>query len=129
MSRSDNKTNLQREIVTAWYENPNATNKEIADACDCSASYVSQIRNRFEDYDEMECMIDTQDRELEQMFGGDTSEGKSMGAVNIGRPADQQGIGEMYEKLPNNAAGNIMRAIILLVLLYALYEIIMILIL
>lgn len=117
------KTDLQRRIVTTWYENPNATNKEIAEACDCSASYVSQVKNRFDDYNEMEYMFDSQNKELEQIFGGDVFEGSSGRMANGDQPTDGKGIGEMYEELPDNAAGNVMRAIILLVLLYALYEV------
>ena len=117
------KTDLQRRIVTTWYENPNATNKEIAEACDCSASYVSQVKNRFDDYSEMEYMFDTQDQELKQMFGGDVLQGSGGGMANAGQPTDGKGIGETYEELPDNTAGNVMRAIILLVLLYALYEV------
>ena len=58
------KTDLQRDILLTWYENPNATNKEISEACNCSASYVSQVTNRFDNYDEMEAMMDRQDKEL-----------------------------------------------------------------
>jgi len=51
-------------------ESPNATNQEIAGACDCSSSHVSQTKNRFDDYNEFEAMMmDRQDAELEQMFG------------------------------------------------------------
>ena len=126
MSKGE-KTDLQRQILLTWYENPNATNQQIADACDCSSSYVSQIKNRFDGYDEMEYMFDSQDAELERMFGGDIFSGQSQpvanGGVDMGQPSEGKSIGEMYEELPNNMAGNLMRAIILLILLYVLYEV------
>ncbi|MDS0220864.1 hypothetical protein NDI54_05785 [Haloarcula sp. S1AR25-5A] len=68
---NDAKTDLQRQILLTWYENPNATNTEISEMCDCSASYVSQVKNRFDNYNEMEYMMDRQDEELEVMFGSD----------------------------------------------------------
>ncbi|OYR59052.1 winged helix-turn-helix domain-containing protein [Halorubrum ezzemoulense] len=113
---SNEKTDLQREILLTWYNNPNATNKEISEACDCSASYVSTVKNRFDNYNEMEAMMDQQDKQMEQMFGDgifDTST----------QSGNQQGIVEQYEELPNNLAGHIMRGIILVVLAYAGFEI------
>lgn len=119
---SNEKTELQREILLTWYNNPNATNKEISEACDCSASYVSTVKNRFDNYNEMEAMMDRQDKQMEQMFGDgvfDTpiQSGNQQGITN------QQGIAEQYEELPNNLAGYIMRAIIIVVLAYAGFEI------
>lgn len=124
------KTDLQREILLTWYENPNATNEEIAEACDCSASYVSEITNRFDDYDEMEAMMDRQDREMERMFGDDLFQ--DMPTVG-GQPQDGASVGpglaEIYEQQPDNLAGYIVRALIVLLLLYITYEIATILVL
>ncbi|MXR42508.1 MarR family transcriptional regulator [Halobaculum sp. WSA2] len=131
---SQGKTDLQREILLTWHEHPNATNAEIAEACDCSASYVSQVKNRFDGYDEMEAMFDRQDRELEQMFGDGILDGSSQSVGGTSSPSasslnGEPGIAEMYEDLPDNAAGNLIRVMILLVLLYVLYEIVMALVL
>lgn len=124
---ANEKTELQREILLTWYENPTATNQEIADACDCSGSYVSQIKNRFDDYNEMEYMMDSQDAEMERMFGDDIFAGQSQSVTNAGldgsQPSEGKGIAEMYEELPNNLAGDLVRVLILLVLLYVLYEV------
>jgi hypothetical protein len=127
---SSGKTDLQRDILVTWYENPNATNKEIAEACDCSASYVSDVKNRFDNYGEMEAMFDRQDRELEQMFGegvlnsGSSGMGGSMAVANSGEP---QGLAETYENLPDNAVGYIGRALILVITLYVAYQVLTIL--
>ena len=121
---SGGKTDLQRDILTTWYENPDATNKEIAEACDCSSSYVSQVKNRFDGYTEMEAMFDREDRELEQMFGSGILDGRQSTAMQSG---EQQGLAEIYEDLPDNAVGNIGRAIILVVGIYVLYEVLTIL--
>jgi len=118
------KTELQRDILLTWYENPRATNREIADACDCSASYVSQVKNRFDDYDHMEAMMDRQDKQLEQMFGEDVFAGSSRGP-SVGQPPVQQsgvGLATLYEETPDNAAGYLVRGFILLILGYVLYE-------
>ncbi|WP_348612633.1 MarR family transcriptional regulator [Halobaculum rarum] len=127
---SDGKTDLQREILLTWHENPNAKNAKIAEVCNCSASYVSQVKNRFDGYNEMEAMVDRQDRELERMFGDGILQGSSQsvgGATSTSNLNNEPGIAEMYDDLPDNAAGNLIRAMILLVLLYVLYEIVMIL--
>lgn len=118
------KTELQRDILLTWYDNPSATNKEIAEACDCSASYVSQVKNRFDGYNEMEAMFDREDRELEQMFGSGILD---EGTGNTMESGEQQGLAEIYEDLPDNAVGNIGRAVILLVTIYVLYEVVTIL--
>ena len=125
------KTDLQRDILLTWYENPSATNREIAEACDCSASYVSQVKNRFDDYDHMEAMMDRQDRELEQMFGEDVF-ATSPPEPSLGQaPAQQSGVGiaTLYEETPDNAAGYLVQAFILLILGYVLYETVTILLL
>ncbi|NHN58759.1 MULTISPECIES: winged helix-turn-helix domain-containing protein [Halorussus] len=67
------KTDLQREILLTAHQNPDLTNKEIADRCDCSSSYVSTVLNRYEDYGVLEAMDDQmiQDqRELDRMLDG-----------------------------------------------------------
>ena len=131
------KTELQRDILLAWYNNPDATNAEIAGLCDCSASYVSQVTNRFDDYDQMEAMMDREDRELERMFGEnifDTQQNPSQAGVfqSPDRPTTNtqgDGMAEIYQDLPDNAAGYLIRAVILLVLAYVLFETITILLL
>jgi hypothetical protein len=114
---SSSKTDLQRDILLTWWENPNATNKEIADACDCSASYVSQVKNRFDDYNEFEAMMDRQDAELEQMFGDDFfgNSRTAPAAVDRGGP----GIAEQWNEIPNNTPGLLIKLIIVMVLGYA----------
>ena len=101
MSSSD-KTELQRDILLTWHDNPGATNKEIAEACDCSASYVSQVKNRFDGYNEMEAMFDREDRELEQMFGNGILEEGTGTTVKSG---EQQGLAEIYKRYEANATG------------------------
>jgi len=129
------RTRLQREILLTWHRHPNATNREIADACDCSASYVSQVKNRFEDYSEFDAMMDRQDRELERMFGDDILAGQQGGLsaqTPNTRPAGQTeggSLAEAWDELPNNPVGHLLRAIILVVLLYVLYEVLTILVL
>lgn len=118
MSNSQ-KTELQRDILLTWYQNPNATNKEIAEACDCSASYVSTVKNRFDDYNEFEAMMDRQDREMEQMFGDDIFSGTQTAGV---APSDQPGLAQQWEEIPNNAPGLIIKAIVLVALLYAAFQ-------
>lgn len=121
---SGGKTELQRDILLTWYDNPNATNNEIAEACDCSASYVSDVKNRFDGYTEMEAMFDREDRELEQMFGSGILD---TGASSIAGSGEQQGLAETYENLPDNAVGTIGRIIILAVMLYVGYQVLIVL--
>lgn len=115
------KTDLQKGILLTWRQNPNATNKEIAEACGCSASYVNQIKNRFDGYSEMDAMFDRQDRELEKMFGDDIfgGQGSAMGAT----PADQPGLAEQWEQTPNNAIGLLVKGFILIIFAYVFWEI------
>jgi hypothetical protein len=115
------KTDLQREILLAWYENPNATNKEIATACDCSSSYVSTVKNRFNNYNEFEAMMDRQDKEMEQMFGDDIFMG---GSSSLNTTTNQKGIAEQFEEIPNNAVGLIFKGMILLIMAYAAFEVV-----
>jgi len=129
MSKND-KTQLQRKIVLTWYEHPDWTNKRIAEACDCSASYVSTVKNRFDDYNEMEYMMDRQEEEMAEMFGGDIFSGSpstSSAATDVGTIDTGPGLAESWDDLPNNIIGHIIRAFILLVTLYFLYEAAMIL--
>lgn len=116
------KTDLQREILLTWYDNPNATNKEIAEACDCSASYVSEVKNRFNNYDEFEAMMDRQDKEMEQMFGDDIFAGSGMPMAQAGG-VNQQGFIKMWQDMPDDAAGIIMKAVIVVVFLFVGYQI------
>ena len=115
------KTDLQREILLTWYNNPDITNKEIAEACDCSASYVSQIKNRFDDYDEFEAMMDRQDRQMEQMFDDDIFASGALSAGQTGS-GDQQGFIELWQELPNDTTGIIIKAVIVLVFLIIGYQ-------
>ena len=119
------KTDLQRDILLTWRENPNGTNQEIADACDCSASYVSQVKNRFDNYDEFDAMMDREDAELEQMFGDDIfrNSGTVPGAVESEGP----GIAEQWDEIPNNIPGLLIKLIIVMVLGYAAVQVGMIL--
>ncbi|ADB63930.1 hypothetical protein Htur_5042 (plasmid) [Haloterrigena turkmenica DSM 5511] len=124
------KTDLQRDILLTWYENPNATNKEIADACNCSASYVSEVTNRFDDYNEMEAMMDRQDREMERMFGDDFF--RSMPATRRQSQTGtlpELGVTEIDNQLPNNLAGDVIQVLLVLILLYITYEIALVLVL
>lgn len=118
------KTDLQREILLTWYNNPHATNKEIADICDCSASYVSNVKKRFNDYNEFEAMMDRQDKQMQQMFGDDIfASGTPTPSAN--RSGQQPGVAELWEEIPNNPAGIVIKGIILLVLLYVAYAIVL----
>ena len=111
------KTDLQRDILLTWWENPNATNQEIADACDCSASYVSQIKNRFDNYNEFDAMMDRQDAELERMFGDDIF--KNSGTTPAAVEASGPGIAEQWNDIPNNIPGLLIKVIVVMVLGYA----------
>jgi hypothetical protein len=115
---SGGKTELQREILLTWYDNPNATNKEIAKVCDCSASYVSEVKNRFNDYDHLEVVMDREDKQIEEMFGEDIF---APAAASSGRSSAN--FAELWEETPNNTAGLLIKAIILLVLLYVVFEV------
>ena len=113
------KTELQRDILLTWYKNPNATNKDIADACNCSSSYVSTVKNRFDDYNEFEAMMDQQDKEMEQMFGEGIF-GQNQAAS--GNQSNQPGLAQQWEQSPNNPPGLIIKAVVLVALLYAAYQ-------
>src|SRR6056297_1765672 len=114
---NSSKTDLQRDILLTWWENPNATNQEIADACDCSASYVSQIKNRFDDYTEFEAMMDRQDAELEQMFGENIFGNRETAPAAV--ESEGPGIAEQWNDIPNNIPGLLIKLMVVMVLGYA----------
>ena len=58
------KTELQRDILVTAYRNPGATQKEIADACDCSASYVSNVLGRHNEWDALDAEIMQMNQQL-----------------------------------------------------------------
>ncbi|KZN26524.1 hypothetical protein A4G99_21030 [Haladaptatus sp. R4] len=41
-------TDLQEDILTLAVQNPDITNKEIADRLDCSENYAGEIRRKYE---------------------------------------------------------------------------------
>lgn len=47
----DDMTELQRQILITARNNPRATQSEIADLCDCSSSYVSNVLSRYDSVD------------------------------------------------------------------------------
>lgn len=51
-------TELQREILLTARDYPRATQSEIAERCDCSPSYVSNVLNRFDSVDAFHAEID-----------------------------------------------------------------------
>lgn len=113
------KTELQREILLTWYDNPAETNKEIAKACDCSASYVSEVKSRFDDYNQFEAMMDRQDEGLQRMFGNDIF---ASSAASTGTPGNQ-GFAELWNDLPDGPAGFLIKAVIVVVFLFVGYQI------
>jgi len=114
---NSSKTDLQRDILLTWWESPNATNQEIAGACDCSSSYVSQTKNRFDDYNEFEAMMDRQDAELEQMFGENIFEnsGTTSATSRVGRARNCRAM----ERDPEQHPGLLIKHIVVMVLGYA----------
>ncbi|ACM55895.1 hypothetical protein [Halorubrum lacusprofundi] len=114
---NSSKTDLQRDILLTWWESPNATNQEIAGACDCSSSYVSQTKNRFDDYNEFEAMMDRQDAELEQMFGENIFENSGTTSATV--ESEGPGIAEQWNEIPNNIPGLLIKHIVVMVLGYA----------
>ncbi|MFB6156125.1 MAG: MarR family transcriptional regulator [Haloferacaceae archaeon] len=124
---SDDKTDLQREILLTWYDHPNATKTEISDIVGCSASYVSQVTNRFDDYDQFEAMMDRRDRDIERMFGDDIFQGFGGGnrsPANDASPAEQMSVAEAWDELPNNPVGHVLRGLILIIMLFVAYKIV-----
>ncbi|AFZ72986.1 hypothetical protein [Natronobacterium gregoryi] len=121
--KQGDKTELQRDILLTWYENPDATKKEIAEACDCSASYVSNVTNRFDNYDHMEAMLDRQDKELEEMFGDDI-----FSSIPDASGPSGPGLIEIYSQQPDNVAGYLVRGVILAFMLFIFYQMALVLI-
>ena len=72
------KTDLQRDILIEWYNDKEATNEEIAERLDCSPSYVSEVKNKFEDYDEFQAILDKEARRFEEITGMKPEELKEM---------------------------------------------------
>jgi predicted transcriptional regulator len=62
------KTDLKRDILIKLKNNPDATNKEIANAVGCSPSYVSTVKNEFSDYTSVDAMQDQLDKELDDFL-------------------------------------------------------------
>lgn len=58
------KTELQRRILITAYNNPRMNQSEIANRCDCSRSYVSQVLREYNDHDAMEARIKEMNRQL-----------------------------------------------------------------
>ncbi|WP_129115103.1 winged helix-turn-helix domain-containing protein [Halegenticoccus tardaugens] len=58
------KTELQRRILLAAYNNPRLSQSQIASRVGCSSSYVSQVLNRFDSLDAMEADIEQLNIEL-----------------------------------------------------------------
>lgn len=61
------KTELKRDILLALQNNPRATNKDIADDVGCSESYVSQVKQEYDDYDDVDALNDAIDRDVDQL--------------------------------------------------------------
>ncbi|MFC6865013.1 winged helix-turn-helix domain-containing protein [Halomicroarcula sp. GCM10025817] len=55
-------TDLQRDILITARNNPRASQKQIADMCGCSSSYVSNVLNRYDS-------VDAFNAEMESMAG------------------------------------------------------------
>lgn len=78
----------------------------------------------------MEAMIDRQDREIERMFGDDIFQDMPPAGGGVGTSAQAgPGLADIYSEQPDNLAGYIIRALVVLILLYVTYEIAMILVL
>ncbi|AUX10689.1 hypothetical protein AArcSl_3082 [Halalkaliarchaeum desulfuricum] len=58
------KTELQRKILITAYNNPTATQAEIAKKCNCSSSYVSTVLNRYDRWDAMDAQIEQLNQDL-----------------------------------------------------------------
>ena len=52
-------TELQRDILLTARDHPRATQKEIAEMCDCSSSYVSNVLNRYDSVDAFHADLNT----------------------------------------------------------------------
>lgn len=58
------KTELQRRILVAAYNNPKINQSKIADRCNCSRSYVSQVLREYDSQDAMEARIEEMNQQL-----------------------------------------------------------------
>lgn len=65
------KTELQRDILITAYNNRRLSQAEIADRVGCSASYVSNVLNRFDNVDAMYAEIE----QLNQNLGFEATSG------------------------------------------------------
>lgn len=61
------KTELKRDILLELQNNPDATNKHIANAVDCSLSYVSTVRNQYDDYTDVDALQDQIQKDLDKL--------------------------------------------------------------
>lgn len=61
------KTELKRDILLELQNNPNATNKQIANAVDCSPSYVSTVRNQYDNYSDVDALQDQIQKDLDNL--------------------------------------------------------------
>jgi len=57
-------------------------------------------KNRFDDYNEFEAMMDRQDAELEQMFGENIFENSGTTSATV--ESEGPGIAEQWNEIPNN---------------------------
>ena len=98
------KTELQRDILVTAYRNPNATQKQIADVCNCSASYVSNVLGKHDQWDAMDAEIE----QMNQQLGYDLDRGLSQapaqepawsdGGFEQAEPADAEDIAEFIDR-------------------------------
>jgi transcriptional regulator with XRE-family HTH domain len=68
-------TDLQRQIMRTARDYPRASQKEIADRCDCSSSYVSNVLNQYDS-------VNAFNADLNTMPGVDTLQT----STNMGSP-------------------------------------------
>lgn len=52
-------TELQRCILRQAYQYPRYSQQDIAEYCDCSPSYVSQVLNKYDDIDAFQAQVRT----------------------------------------------------------------------
>ena len=120
-------TDLQREILVTAYRNPRASQSEIAKRCDCSASYVSNVLNRYDEFDALQADVAEFETSLSQpSFSGDPvwMDGPSAGSESEidleNTPVDPRDIDSMEELL-----NYVIALIILVVLVYAGYRVVL----
>lgn len=61
------KTETVRDILIELQRQPNATNDEIASTVGCSASYVSQVKREFDDYNDVDAAFDEVDKAFDDL--------------------------------------------------------------